>query len=108
MILNIVYNHSHLSIIEELEHILKNYPLVKLVKLNEESHSTKKDAYKLKGRYGAKISPFANLTDDEKVHVAAFYSEDKSFDLGYIKDVLNHWILYKPIENGRVGSEEKT
>ena len=39
------------------------------------------------------------LTHNGK-HIQAFYSENKSFSLDYIKNVLDHWLLYNPIEDG--------
>jgi hypothetical protein len=108
MILNVVFKDSHEPIIKELRELLENYPLVELRELNEESYLTKKNALKLKYHYGTQISPFANLTDNEKNHVEAFYSENKTFNLDYIKAVLDHWVLYNPIEDGHSGTEEET
>lgn len=108
MILNVAFKDSHEPIIKKLRELLKNYPLVELRELNEESYLTKKDALKLKYHYGTQISPFANLTDNEKNHVEAFYSENKTFNLDYIKAVLDHWVLYNPIEDGYSGTEEET
>ncbi|MBR2248727.1 MAG: hypothetical protein IJ880_17230 [Bacilli bacterium] len=107
MILNVAFNDSHEQIIKKLRELLKEYPLVELRELNEESFLTRKDALKLKYHYGAQKSPFANLTDNDKVHVEAFYSENKSFNLDYIKAVLDHWILYNPREDGLSGNKEE-
>ena len=30
----------------------------------------------------------------------AFYSENKTFNPDYLKIVLDHWVLYNPIEDG--------
>jgi hypothetical protein len=108
MILNVAFNDSHEPIIKELRKLLKNYPLVDLRELNEESFLTKKSALKLKYHYGTQISPFANLTDNDGKHVEAFYSENKTFNLDYIKAVLDHWVLYNPIEDGHSGNQEET
>ena len=107
MILNVAFKDSHEPIIKELRKLLENYPLVNLKELNEESFLTKKDALKLKYHYGAQKSPFANLTDNDKVHIEAFYSENKTFSLDYIKAVLDHWVLYNPIKDGHSGNQEE-
>ena len=73
-----------------------------LIELNE--ISDKINALKLKHYYGAKLSPFACLIDNNGKHIQAFYSENKSFSLDYIKNVLDHWLLYNPIEDGNSGS----
>lgn len=107
MILNVAFNEGHLHIIEKLRLLLKNYPLVKLQELDEGSFLTKKEANKLKYHYGARLLPFANLTDNDRNHVEAFYTENHSFDLDYIKAVLDHWVLYNPIiEDGHDRTEE--
>ena len=107
MILNVAFNEEHLPIIKKLRTLLENYPLVDLHELDEGSFLTKKEANKLKYHYGARISPFANLTDNDKNHVEAFYSENKTFSLDYIKAVLDHWVLYNPIEDGHSGNQEE-
>jgi len=107
MILNVAFNEEHLPIIKKLRMLLENYPLVDLHELDEGSFLTKKEANKLKYHYGARVSPFANLTDNDGKHVEAFYSENRSFDLDYIKAVLDHWVLYNPIiEDGHDRTEE--
>ena len=107
MILNVAFNDSHEPIMIKLRELLKNYPLVELREYNENSFLTKKDANKLKYHYGTQISPFANLTDNDKNHIEAFYSENKTFNLDYIKAVLDHWVLYNPIEDGHSGNQEE-
>lgn len=104
MILNVAFNDE--KSIEGLKSLLTLYPLVKLVELNENSYLTKKNALKLKYHYGAKLSPFASLTDNDGRHVEAFYMENKTFNLDYIKAVLDHWVLYNPIEDGYDRTEE--
>ena len=108
MILNVAFNDTHLPIIKKLELLLENYPLVELKEYNEDVYNTRKEANKLRYHYGTRLLPFANLTDNDKNHVEAFYTEDKSFNLDYIKAVLDHWIVYNPIQDGHSGSEEET
>ena len=100
MILKVAFKNE--DSIKGLQELLNNYPLIKLIELNE--ISDKINALKLKHYYGAKLSPFACLIDNNGKHVQAFYSENKSFSLDYIKNVLDHWLLYNPIEDGTSGS----
>ena len=100
MILKVAFKNE--DSIKGLQELLNNYPLIKLIELNE--ISDKINALKLKHYYGAKLSPFACLIDNNGKHIKAFYSENKSFSLDYIKNVLDHWLLYNPIEDGNSGS----
>ena len=96
MILKVAFKNE--DSINGLQELLKNYPLVELIKLSETSD--KINALKKKHYYGAKLSPFACLIDNNGKHIQAFYSENKSFSLDYIKNVLDHWLLYNKIEDG--------
>ena len=96
MILKVAFKNE--DSIKGLQELLNNYPLIELIKLSETSD--KITALKLKHYYGAKLSPFACLIDNNGKHIQAFYSENKSFSLDYIKNVLDHWLLYNPIEDG--------
>ena len=96
MILKVAFKNE--ESIKDLQELLKNYPLIELIKFNETSN--KINAFKLKHYYGAKLSPFGCLIDNDGKHIQAFYSENKSFSLDYIKVVLDHWLLYNPIEDG--------
>ena len=96
MILKVAFKNE--DSIKGLQELLNNYPLIKLIELNEVSD--KINALKLKHYYGAKLSPFACLIDNNGKHIQAFYSENKSFSLDYIKNVLDHWLLYNQIEDG--------
>ena len=100
MILKVAFKNE--DSIKGLQELLNNYPLIKLIELNE--ISDKINALKLKHYYGAKLSPFACLIDNNGKHIQAFYSENKSFSLDYIKNVLDHWLLYNPIEDGNSGN----
>ena len=100
MILKVAFKNE--DSIKGLQELLNNYPLIELIKLSETSD--KINALKLKHYYGAKLSPFACLIDNNGKHIQAFYSENKSFSLDYIKNVLDHWLLYNPIEDGDSGN----
>ena len=94
MILKVAFKNE--DSIKGLQELLNNYPLIELIKLSETSNKINA----LKHYYGAKLSPFACLIDNNGKHIQAFYSENKSFSLDYIKNVLDHWLLYNPIEDG--------
>ena len=96
MILKVAFKNE--DSIKGLQELLNNYPLIELIKLSETSD--KINALKLKHYYGAKLSPFACLIDNNGKHIQAFYLENKSFSLDYIKNVLDHWLLYNPIKDG--------
>ena len=96
MILKVAFKNE--DSIKGLQELLNNYPLIELIKLSETSD--KINALKLKHYYGAKLSPFACLIDNNGKHIQAFYSENKSFSLDYIKNVLDHWLLYNQTEDG--------
>ena len=96
MILKVAFKNE--DSIKDLQELLKNYSSIELIKLSETSNRI--NAFKLKHYYGAKLSPFACLIDNNGKHIQAFYSENKSFSLDYIKNVLDHWLLYNPIEDG--------
>ena len=96
MILKVAFKNE--DSINGLQELLNNYPLVELIKLSETSNRI--NAFKLKHYYGAKLSPFACLIDNNGKHIQAFYSENKSFSLDYIKNALDHWLLYNQIEDG--------
>ena len=100
MILKVAFKNE--DSIKGLQELLNNYPLIELIKLSETSD--KRNALKLKHYYGAKLSPFACLIDNNGKHIQAFYSENKSFSLDYIKNVLDHWLLYNPIKDGNSGN----
>ena len=96
MILKVAFKNE--DSIKDLQELLNNYPLIELIKLSETSNRV--NAFKLKHYYGAKLSPFACLIDNNGKHIQAFYSENKSFSLDYIKNALDHWLLYNKIEDG--------
>ena len=103
MILKVAFKNE--DSIKGLQELLNNYPLIKLIELNE--ISDKINALKLKHYYGAKLSPFACLIDNNGKHIQAFYSENKSFSLDYIKNELDHWLLYNQIEDGNRRNKKK-
>ena len=107
MILKLAYNNQLTSFRIKVKELLENYPLIKLEAFNEDSFQSRRNAFKLKSIYGTKLLPFMVLLDQDKNVVEAFYSDNKSCTLDYLKVVLDHWIVYNPKEDGHSGTEEK-
>ena len=107
MTLKVSYNNNFVDFYENLKELLYKYPLVKLEGFNEDIYSQRKNCFKLRGVFGTKMPLFAALYDRDNKVITAFYSENNSCTIGYITDVLNHWVLYNPIEDdGRSRTEE--
>ena len=82
MILNICFNDSCSQFPLKIENFCsENYPELKIEKYNENNYHERKKAFKIKGRYSARMSPFMLLTTDNKEYIKAFYSEDKGCTL---------------------------
>lgn len=94
MILKLAYNSQTLSFYEELKKLVESYGLIELLAYDEDSYSTRKEAFKLKAYYGTRLVPFMVLLKDNNDIVEAFYSDNNSCRLDYLKDVLNHCLIY--------------
>lgn len=91
MILHICYNDSCHTFPDKIKEICPEQITVETY--DENNYHEKKKAYKIKGGYSARKTPFMLLTEDDKSYVKAFYSEDNgcSVDnlLKFLKS-LNH------------------
>ena len=58
--------------------------------------------------YATRANKFMVLLDNDLNVVQPFYVEDRTCALDYLKIVLDHWVLYNPIEDGHSGTEEET
>ena len=94
MILKLAYNSQTSSFYEELKNLVDKYSLIELLAYDEDSYSTRKEAFKLKAYYGTRQVPFMVLLKDNNEVVEVFYSENNSCRLDYLKDVLNHCLIY--------------
>ena len=108
MTLKVSYNNTFKDFYEKLEDLLIGYPLVKLEGFNEDVYSQRKNCFKLRGIFGTRMPLFAALYDKDNKIITAFYSENNSCTIDYITDVLNHWVLYNPIEDDRRSRTEET
>lgn len=94
MTLKISYNDENLSLVSNLKNIIRDkYPLIDLKSYNESVFKERAKSMKLKYSFGAKLTPFAVLMNDD-TPVAAFYSESNSCDLDTIVDTLETVISY--------------
>ena len=107
MILKVAYTGNDLDFLKDIKKVLENYPLVKLEAFCRDQHLTQKDYYKLMNYYATKADKFMVLLDNNLNVIQPFYVEDKTFTPDYLKIVLDHWVLYNPIENGRSGNQKK-
>lgn len=95
MILKVVYNDKSISLINELQSILKEFPMIELESYQEEIFKEKRKAFKLKGAFSAKITPFAVLYDNKKVPIIVFYSESHDCTFENIINKLKEFIAYE-------------
>ena len=107
MILKVAYTRNDLDFLKDIEKVLEYYPLVKLETFYRDQHLTQKDYYKLINYYATGASKFMVLLDNDLNTIQPFYTENKTCTPDYLKIVLDHWVLYNPIENGRSGNQEE-
>ena len=107
MILKVAYTGNDLDFLKDIKKILEHYPLVKLEAFCRDQHLTQKNYYKLMNYYATRDSKFMVLLDNDLNTVQPFYTENKTCTPDYLKIVLDHWVLYNSIENGRSGNQEK-
>lgn len=108
MILKVAYTINDLDFLKDIEKVLEQYSLVKLEAFCKDKHLTQKDYYKLINYYATGASKFMVLLDNDLNVVQPFYIENKTCTPDYLKIVLDHWILYNPIEYGYDRTKEET
>ena len=94
MILNICYNDKCVNFLKEITNLcLEEFPDIKILQYDENHYKDKKKAYKIKGGYSARMTPFVLLTEDDKKYIKVFYSEDNSCTIDniikFIKSINN-------------------
>ncbi len=80
----IVYNDD--SVFKRLGDTLKVSPFFHFI--DDRTYQGKKDSWKIKGGFGAKLTPFAVVYDGEKP-IKAFYSETRNDIIKELIDYLN-------------------
>ena len=73
--LSVAYNENSEDFESNLKSAISNYEDVDLITYHENTLKGKKKAFKLKGGFSAKESPFAVIHDTDNIPVKAFYTE---------------------------------
>lgn len=94
MILKVVYDDNSQVLIDKLKSVLSNYPLIELESYHEGLFKERKKAFKLKGGFSARRTPFAVLVDNNSEPVIAFYSEANTCTIDEILKALNNYTVY--------------
>lgn len=88
--LSIAYNNDSKEFFQAISELLKNdYPQVALSGYNESAFKSRNKAFKLKGGWSARKTPFALITDEEGNPLKAFYSEVEECTIDNIKFYLD-------------------
>lgn len=74
MVLHICYNNTCFDLPTRIKEICPNN--IKIETYDETLYKEKKKAYKIKGGYSARMTPFMLLTNNKNKYIKAFYSED--------------------------------
>ena len=94
MILKVVYDNNSQTLVDELKSVLLNYPFIKLESYHEGLFKERKKAFKLKGGFSARRTPFAVLVNNDSEPVIAFYSEANTCTIDEILKALNNYAVY--------------
>lgn len=98
MILKVAYDDNSQHLVDELKKVLSKYPLIELQTYHEGLFKERKNAFKLKGGFSARHTPFAVLIDNDAAPVMAFYSEANTCTIEEIMKALNNPVVYGRIE----------
>lgn len=82
MVIKLAYNNDCENLFYDLTKALPEN--VSLEAYNESLYKERKKAFKIKGGFSARATPFAVLYNDENKAIKAFYSEDSSCTLDNI------------------------
>lgn len=94
--LKVAYDDNSEGFVKELDTILSSrFPLIKLESYHEDLFKERKKAFKLKGGYSARKSPFAVVLDDDNKAIAAFYTESDTCTIDNITKTLSKFIVYQ-------------
>lgn len=88
--LSIAYNNDSKDFFQAISELLKNdYPQVTLSGYNESAFKSRNKAFKLKGGWSARKTPFALIADEKGNPLKAFYSEVEECTIDNIKFYLD-------------------
>lgn len=83
LVLYVCYNDDCLNFLESIDKYCKDKE-IKVISYNESNYKERKKAYKIKGGYSARMTPFMLLMEDDK-YKKAFYSEDDGCTLNKLQ-----------------------
>lgn len=86
LVLYVCYNESCKEFPIKIQ---EAYHELKVISYNENHYAEKKKAYKVKGGYSARMTPFMVLLGKDKSFKKAFYSEDNGCTLENLQQWLN-------------------
>ena len=87
MVLELSYTDSNFK--KQVEDLVTKYPKLTFNAYDESHFQEKKKAFKLKGGYSARLSPFAVFKDAK--HTIPFYSESHDCTIDNISEILNRY-----------------
>ena len=88
--LSIAYNNDSKDFFRATSELLKNnYSSVTLLGYNESAFKSRNKAFKLKGGWSTRMTPFALIADEENNPLKAFYSEAEECTIDNIKFYLD-------------------
>ena len=87
--LEITFNNDCEDFKSKIVDLVANYPNLVFHAYNEWHYKEKQKAYKLKGGYSARMTPFALFRDN--THTIPFYSESDDCTIDNIEEILNHY-----------------
>ncbi len=85
LVLYICYNEACKGFPNKIQ---ESIPELEVISYNESHYAEKKKAYKIKGGYSARMTPFMLLLGKDKSFKKAFYSEDNGCTL----EKLQQWL----------------
>lgn len=86
LILYVCYNDNSKELPNQIQ---DKHPELKVISYDENHYTEKRKAYKIKGGYSARMTPFMLLLQDDKTFIRAFYSEDNGCTLNNLEECLN-------------------
>ena len=94
MLLEISYNDDSQELVKQLEKELQKFTNVEFKSYHEGLFKERKKAFKLKGGFSARRTPFAVLVNNDSEPVIAFYSEANTCTIDEILKALNNYAVY--------------
>ena len=91
MTLILCYNQACNTLAKNLSENCKFFSDMTFIAYDENHYKEKKQAYRVKGGYSARSTPFALLLNSDKSYIKAFYSESNDCTLDSILEFLKNY-----------------